>query len=279
MKLAILPHLVTPHGQPLNPSPPMGRWLIPANIFEGECMAESKTVHFSFFFNCTCIHSVAHRHFGCFAIFCHPSWVTPWPLCPQVNMTDATNYFWRWIHSWIHNHLVSAQNETSVWKKITFLLILVHFATPHARPLDPSCLQMVQSLMLHKYTCTFVIFVITCCIILYFFSFFDLFYKADHEISHFAPYAQPLNPSPPMARWLMPPDILEGESIAESKIILFFFHFFLRIFIHFSAQWLFGHFAPFCHPSWATPHHPRHISSHSCLMSPYGPKIWFPRVF
>ena len=47
------------------------------------------------------------------------------------------------------------------------------------------------------------------------------------NLPHFAtPYARPLNPSPPMARWLMPPNISEGESMAKSKTILFFFIFF-----------------------------------------------------
>ena len=50
MNLAILRHLVTPHWQPLAPSPHMSPWLVLPVIFEGESMAESETISFLFHF-------------------------------------------------------------------------------------------------------------------------------------------------------------------------------------------------------------------------------------
>ena len=148
-----------------DPSPSMARWLMFPNILEGESIAKSKTISFFFsFFSLHIYPLFCPVLFWSFCTILPPLMGDPLtPLSPS-KLDWCFQIFLKVDRSWIQNHLVSAQNQTSVWEKITILLILVHFATLHARPLNPSCLQMVHSSRLHKYTCTFDILVIICSI-------------------------------------------------------------------------------------------------------------------
>ena len=60
------------------------------------------------------------------------------------------------------------------------------------------------------------------------------------------PHVRPLTPSPPMSAWLVLPVIYEGESVAESETISFFFIFFslfLLIFMPSAILAILPHFA------------------------------------
>ena len=135
-------------------------------------------------------------------------------------------------------------------------MILVDLAILYGRPLNPPCWQIVRSIKLEMYACSYITFVIMRHIHI------DFFYFLTHftiEIMNLAilrhlvtPHWRPLAPSPHMSPWLVLPVIFEGESMAESETISFlfhlFFHIFLAIFTHFHAIGHFGHFGHFATP-------------------------------
>ena len=93
----------------------------------------------------------------------------------------------------------------------------------------------------------------------YFLTFFSMEIMNLAILRHLVtPHMRPLAPPPPMSAWQALPVIFERESMAKSKTISFFSHFFPTIFTHFHSV---GHVAPFClilpppmnDPS--TPHH------------------------
>ena len=100
----------------------------------------------------------------------------------------------------------------------------------HGRPLNPSCWQIVQSVKLDIHACSYIKLVIPGHIhidFFYFLTFFNMEIVNLVNLRHLVtPHVRPLTPSPPMSAWLVLPVIFEGESMAESETISFFFIFF-----------------------------------------------------
>ena len=133
------------------------------------------------------------------------------------------------------------------------MVILVDLAILYGRPLNPPCWQIVRSIKLEMYACSYITFVIMRHIHI------DFFYFLTHftiEIMNLAILRHlgttHVRPSPPhlpcQHSWCFQ-SFFEGEFITKSGTISFFFIFF-TIFTHFHVI---GHIAPFCHPLWMTP--------------------------